>query len=201
MIGQRDFVCAPPPVGPAGYPRAMASPARVAVLLRGVNVGRAKRIAMSDFAALLRDLGVTDVRTLLNSGNAVGTTSLTAARLAAAVEEALEERVGFTCDVVARTKKEIAAALAHDPLGEVATDPSRYLVVFLGSAPAESAVDRLRALELEPEQWALKGRELYLWMPAGIAESLVSKHLAKGVLGVTWTGRNVATVRKILDAM
>ena len=123
MIGQRDFVYAPPPVGPAGYPRAMASPARVAVLLRGVNVGRAKRIAMSDFAALLRDLGVTDVRTLLNSGNAVGTTSLTAARLAAAVEEALEERVGFTCDVVARTKEEIAAALAHDPLGEVATDP------------------------------------------------------------------------------
>jgi uncharacterized protein (DUF1697 family) len=179
----------------------MASSSRVVVLLRGVNVGRAKRIAMTDFAALLGDLGVTEVRTLLNSGNAVGTTTLTPDRLARAVETAIEERLGFTCDVVVRTRTEVAAVVAHDPLAEVATDPSRYLVVFLGAAPAEAAVATLSALDLAPEEWVLLGRELYLWMPSGVAESLVSKHLAKGVLGVTWTGRNVATVRKILDAM
>ena len=95
----------------------------------------------------------------------------------------------------------MAAVVAHDPLAEVATDPSRYLVVFLGSVPAADAVARLGALDLEPEKWVIQGRELYLWMPMGVAESLVSKHLAKGVLGVTWTGRNVATVRKILAAM
>jgi uncharacterized protein (DUF1697 family) len=179
----------------------MASPIRVVVLLRGVNVGRAKRIAMSELAALLGDLGLTDVRTLLNSGNAVGTSTLSPDRLARAVEAAIEERLGFTCDVVVRTRAEVAAAVAHDPLAEVATDPSRYLVVFLGAAPTDAAVAKLRALDLAPEQWVLEGRELYLWMPAGVAESVVSKHLAKGVLGVTWTGRNVATVRKILDAM
>jgi uncharacterized protein (DUF1697 family) len=179
----------------------MASPSRVVVLLRGVNVGRAKRIAMSDFAALLGDLGLTDVRTLLNSGNAVGTTTLAAGPLARVVEAAIEERLGFTCDVVVRTRAEVAAAVAHDPLAAVATDPSRYLVVFLGAAPADAAMATLRALDLAPEEWVLEGRELYLWMPAGVAESVVSKHLAKGVLGVTWTGRNVATVRKILDAM
>ena len=179
----------------------MAAPARVVVLLRGVNVGRAKRIAMSDFGALLGDLGVTEVKTLLNSGNAVGTTTLAAAKLATAVEAEIETRLGFTCDVVVRTRKEVAAVVAHDPLAEVATDPSRYLVVFLGSVPAADAVARLGALDLEPEKWVIEGRELYLWMPMGVAESLVSKHLAKGVLGVTWTGRNVATVRKILDAM
>jgi uncharacterized protein (DUF1697 family) len=179
----------------------MASSGRVVVLLRGVNVGRAKRISMSDFAALLGDLGLTDVRTLLNSGNAVGTTTLAPAALARAVEAAIEERLGFTCDVVVRTRDEVAAAVAHDPLAAVATDPSRYLVVFLGAEPADSAVTKLRALDLAPEEWVLEGRELYLWMPAGVAESAVSKHLAKGVLGVTWTGRNVATVRKILDAM
>ncbi len=179
----------------------MASPARVAVLLRGVNVGRAKRIAMSDFAALLGDLGVTDVRTLLNSGNAVGTSDLAPTRLAPAVGSAIEERLGFTCDVVVRTREEVAAVVAHDPLAKVATDPSRYLVVFLSASPTEAAVATLSALDLAPEEWVLEGRELYLWMPAGVAESAMSKHLAKGVLGVTWTGRNVATVRKILDAM
>jgi uncharacterized protein (DUF1697 family) len=179
----------------------MASSGRVVVLLRGVNVGRAKRISMSDFAALLGELGVTEVRTLLNSGNAVGSTSLAPASLARAVEAAIESRLGFTCDVVVRTRSEVAAVVAHDPLAEVATDPSRYLVVFLGSAPTEAAVATLRELDLAPEEWVLDGRELYLWMPSGVAESVASKHLAKGVLGVTWTGRNVATVRKILDAM
>ena len=160
----------------------MAAPARVVVLLRGVNVGRAKRIAMSDFAALLGDLGVTEVKTLLNSGNAVGTTSLAPAKLAPAVEAEIEKRLGFTCDVVVRTQKEVAAVVAHDPLAEVATDPSRYLVIFLGSAPAADAVARLSALELAPEEWVIEGRELYLWMPMGVADSLVSKHLAKGCL-------------------
>jgi uncharacterized protein (DUF1697 family) len=179
----------------------MALSSRVVVLLRGVNVGRAKRIAMADFTALLTGLGLTEVRTLLNSGNAVGAATLAPDPLARAVEAAIEQRLGFTCDVVVRTRAEVAAAVARDPLAAVATDPSRYLVVFLGAAPADAAVAKLRALDLAPEEWVLEDRELYLWMPAGVADSVVSKHLAKGVLGVTWTGRNVATVQKILDAM
>jgi uncharacterized protein (DUF1697 family) len=179
----------------------MASPSRVVVLLRGVNVGRAKRIAMPDFATILGDLGVTEVRTLLNSGNAVGTTSLAPARLAAAVSDAIGERLGFTCDVVVRTRAEIEDVLANDPFVGVATDPSRYLVVFLGAPPSTSAVESLRALDVAPEEWSLRGRELYSWLPAGVAESLTFKHLAKGVLGVTWTGRNIATVSRVLAAM
>ena len=179
----------------------MAPPRRVVVLLRGVNVGRAKRIAMSDFAAILTDLGATDVRTLLNSGNAVCTTGLSAARRGPAVGSAIEERLGFRCDVVVRTRAQVESVVALDPLGEVARDPSRYLVVFLASTPSHDALARLRAVDAAPEQWVHDGDELYLWMPAGVAESVVSQHLAKGVLGVTWTGRNVATVRKILAAM
>jgi uncharacterized protein (DUF1697 family) len=179
----------------------MAPPGRVVVLLRGVNVGRAKRIAMADFAAILTDLGATEVRTLLNSGNAVCTTGLSAARLGPAVGSAIEGRLGFRCDVVVRTRAQVEAVVALDPLAEVATDPSRYLVAFLGSTPSDEALERLRAIDAAPEQWVHDGDELYLWMPAGVADSVVSQHLAKGVLGVTWTGRNVATVRKILAAM
>ena len=174
---------------------------RVVVLLRGVNVGRAKRIAMSDFAALLTGVGLTDVRTLLNSGNAVGTTGLPPRQLAPVVSAAIAERLGFTCDVVVRTKPEIEAVVGHDPLGPVATDPSRYLVVFLGSAPSDAAVRALEGIDVAPEQWTLRGRELYAWMPAGVTDSVLGKQLARGILGVPWTGRNVTTVSRVLDAM
>jgi uncharacterized protein (DUF1697 family) len=171
------------------------------VLLRGVNVGRAKRIAMSDFAALLTDLGMTEVRTLLNSGNAVGTWPGKVDGLAAGVGAAIEARLGFTCDVVVRTKAQIEDVVATDPLGTVATNPSWYLVTFLGSAPSAPAVTRLAAMDLSPDEWVLDGEELYVWMPRAVNESPVGKQLAKGVLGVTWTGRNWSTVTKLRDLL
>lgn len=44
---------------------------RYVALLRGINVGRAKRVAMADLRALVEGLGFHSVRTLLNSGNVV----------------------------------------------------------------------------------------------------------------------------------
>ena len=68
---------------------------RFIALLRGVNVGKAKRVPMADFRALLVGLGGTDVSTLLNSGNAVFSAAGTSAakhaiRFAAAIAERLQ---------------------------------------------------------------------------------------------------------------
>lgn len=174
---------------------------RVAVLLRGVNVGRAKRIAMADLAALLTDLGVDRVRTLLNSGNAVGTTGLGPDTLAGAVAASIQERLGFSCDVVVRTQAELEAVARLDPLAGVATDPSRYLVTFLSATPDPEAVRRLHGLDVGAERWELAGRELYAWLPEGVTDSALVAHLARGGLGVTWTSRNRTTVSRVLAAM
>ena len=42
---------------------------RCVALLRGIDVGRAKRLAMADQRVLLESLAYRNVRTLLNSGN------------------------------------------------------------------------------------------------------------------------------------
>jgi uncharacterized protein (DUF1697 family) len=174
---------------------------RQAVLLRGVNVGKAKRIAMSDYAAILADLGASDVRTVLNSGNAVCTSRAAPEHLAASVSAAIEERLGFRCDVVARTRAEVEALVARDPLGTVATDPSRYLVTFLATVPSAEAVAALSALDVTPDEWVLEGRELYCWLPTGVAESPLTKQLGRGVLGVPWTGRSWTTVTRLRDLL
>ena len=172
---------------------------RVAVLLRGVNVGRAKRISMSDFAGLLTGLGASDVTTLLNSGNAVCTLTGRHDRFASAVGDAVTEQLGFSCDVVVRTKAEIEAVVARDPLGATSTNPSWYLVHFLGAAPASAQLAAFSALDLSPDVWVLDGRELYVWMPDAVNASPVGKALQKGVLGVVWTGRNWTTVTRLRD--
>lgn len=171
------------------------------MLLRGVNVGRGNRIAMSDFASVVAAAGASDVRTLLNSGNAVCTTSLTPQRLAEAVRERLVSQLGLDVPVVTRTAAEIDAVVALAPMTGIADDPSRLLVVFLDREPAPAAVATLEAAVTGDEVWEVHGRELHLWLPAGVADSAVNKLLMKNVLGVTWTGRNWATVLKIQAAI
>ena len=49
-------------------------------LLRGINVGTAKRVAMANLRTMVEELGYGDVRTLLNSGNVVFSATVAAAR-------------------------------------------------------------------------------------------------------------------------
>jgi len=174
---------------------------RVAVLLRGVNVGRAKRISSAQLTSIVEATGATDVRTLLNSGNAVCTSGRTPSSLARAVTAGIEENLGFSAATVVRTKNELDAVIAHDPLGDVAVEPSRYLVMFLDGVPDADRVSALRSLDIGDEQWVVEGRELYAWLPPGIADSLLFKALAKNALGVVGTARNWSTVTKLRDLL
>src|SRR5215470_17770352 len=97
---------------------------RRAALLRGINVGTAKRVSMADLRRLFEDLGYEDVRTLLNSGNVVFTIPKASSRdHAARVEKAIADRLGLTSRVVVLTKREIAAAVADNPFTSVAHNP------------------------------------------------------------------------------
>ena len=169
-------------------------------LLRGINVGKAKRIAMADLRALMEGLGHANVRTLLNSGNAVfdagaGTPAAHAKKLKAAILA----QAGVDCEVIVKTAAELAAALAEHPLRKHANDDARMLVMFMQDA---AALDKLKPLESQdwaPEAFAAGRHAAWLWCADGIIESRLSKAVGKA-LGPTGTARNWATVCK-LDAL
>jgi hypothetical protein len=75
-------------------------------LIRGINLGRAKRVAMADLRAALGRLGFQRVRTLLNSGNVVFETNLSAKSAAARIELAMEKEIGVTASVLVLTADE-----------------------------------------------------------------------------------------------
>jgi uncharacterized protein (DUF1697 family) len=175
----------------------MASVARYVLLLRGINVGRAHRIAMADLRALLTDAGHGEVRTLLQSGNVVLEADPPAAELARSVEQALEARFGFAVPTVVRTAEELLAVLARDPLADVVTDPTRYVVSF-SADPVPAAVEELlRSVDAGGDRYVVDGRELYLWCPQGQLKSPLAAALAKHRGGPVGTARNWATVGKI----
>ena len=166
-------------------------------LLRGINVGRAKRLAMADLRALLEELGYGRVRTLLNSGNVVYTAGRTAPAAAALrIERAIEARLGVRSRVTVLTAAELARAVAENPLVGVATDASRLFV----AVPATPA-DHARLAPLAHDDWgrdrlALGARVAYVWCPDGGLASRPFDAVGR-VLGDAVTTRNWATVTKL----
>jgi uncharacterized protein (DUF1697 family) len=166
-------------------------------LLRGINVGKAKRVAMADLRALLEGLGYGDVRTLLNSGNVVFTAGRTAPDKAAArIEAALTDRLGVSARVTVLTAAELAAAVADNPLLGIASDPARFLIAVLRDPADRTKVLPLTKQDWAPEAVAVGKRVAYLWCADGILASPVAAAVNRA-LGDGVTARNWATVQKL----
>jgi len=165
-------------------------------LLRGINVGKAKRIAMADLRDLVEAAGFADARTLLNSGNVVFKgPRAQAPRVAARLEKAIEDRVGFHSDVVVLDAATLATIVAEQTLSQ-ADNPSRLLVAFVQDATRLQALSALTSRSWEPEAIAVGSRAAYIWMPDSIVDSVLMDAVWR-TLGAGVTTRNWATVQKL----
>lgn len=170
---------------------------RFVVLLRGVNVGKGHKVPMAEFRAMLEDLGHTSVRTLLNSGNAVFTSTLRSpARLAADIAAALATRCGVTTPVIVKSSAEFTRIVVDNPIVPPASDHSRFLVVFAMEAARIQSLDALQAMVQPGERLAITGHAAYLHCAGGLLESKVAEALL-GRTGRGLTTRNWATVLKL----
>ena len=161
---------------------------RCAVLLRGVNVGRANRIAMPDFRSALEGLGATDVRTYVQSGNAVVDWGGSPAALGSEVRAALAAR-GLDVPVMVRTADELARVVEQSPWSDL--DPKLFHVAFLSADPDPAKLAAIDHEALLPERVVVGERVLYLDYAAGVHGS---RGLARLDLGVDATARNWRTV-------
>lgn len=170
---------------------------RFVVLLRGVNVGKAKRVAMADFRAQLADLGYSKVTTLLNSGNAVfHAKSASAAKHAEAIATMLKRELDFDVPVIVKSAVELETIIAENPFDVDDTDHSRFFAIFSATTEALADLTAITPLVVPPEKFALKAHAAYLHCANGILESKAGKALL-GKVGKQVTTRNWATTLKL----
>jgi uncharacterized protein (DUF1697 family) len=173
--------------------------AQLIVLLRGVNIGPRNRVPMPELRALLTEAGFDDVRTYVQSGNVVLSSTKKPAQVSRAVKNEIARAFGLDVATVVRTRAELAKVVQRNPLGDVADDPKRYQVSFLDAKPSRAVLRKLEEAAVPPEQLVAVGREIYAWHPAGVARSKLWALLAGRDLGVTATARNWTTVTKLLE--
>ncbi len=171
---------------------------RQIALLRGVNVGGNNMVAMAALRELLGALGYEDVRTHLQSGNAVFAAATPPELSARAIEDRLAGSLGLRVPVLVRTRDELAEVVATNPLGEATSEPSRLLVNFLSRKPDGELLDALDPADFEPETFAAGAREIYVWCPDGVRATKLGYAFWEKRLKVTATARNWNTVTRLL---
>lgn len=153
-------------------------------LIRGINVGSARRVAMADLRAALEEAGYEDVRTYVQSGNVVLRSAGSAERVASDVAAA----TGLAVDVMVRTAAHLARVVEGNPYPQVEDGRTLHVAFLEGGSPT------LPDGDFAPEDFTAEHGELYVWLPGGMRDSRLVKALSEAKLGVRATWRNWNTV-------
>jgi uncharacterized protein (DUF1697 family) len=173
-------------------------------MLRAVNVGGTSVIKMDALRRVYESMGLSDVRTLLASGNVVfRSRSKDREKLVKRITQEIERQLGLTVDVVVRTLAEVESIVERGPVLSPRADMAKLHVMFLGGVPvagAQAALVKWHKDAKLPEMLELRGPEIYLYYPNGVGRSKLSNAVMENKLGVAGTSRNWNTLTKLIEA-
>jgi uncharacterized protein (DUF1697 family) len=167
-------------------------------LFRGINVGGTNVLPMKDLVALLENIGSQNVKTYIQSGNAVfQSEEENASLLSNKIIATIKKSHGFEPQVLLLEPEDMERAIESNPFPEAESEPKTLHVHFLASMPKNPDLGGLKSIKSDRERFALKDRYFYLHAPGGIGRSKLPANAEK-LLGVAITGRNWRTVRKVM---
>ncbi len=175
----------------------MAGVTTYALFVRGINVGTKNSLPMVELVALLEQAGATNVRTYVQSGNAVFRSKLGEAAFAKKSEALLSTRMGRPIAVALRSAAELAAVAGKNPWPKVAIDGAKLAVTFLSTPLDKPELAALAQVTAAPELLTTRQREIYTWHPSGLGKSPLAAAITKLTRPGAVTTRNWNTVQKV----
>ncbi|MGV8908222.1 MAG: DUF1697 domain-containing protein [Propionicimonas sp.] len=172
---------------------------RRAALLRGINLGGARKVPMAELREVAAGLGWTQVATHLQSGNLLFSAPGTDAELAGELTTALRARFGMDIDVVVRTGERLAKLVAEHPFAD--GDPAHVVIACCDRPVSQAARAKLAGLAAEGERLQVVGADIYADFPDGQARSKLAAQLVSAVRPATGTARNLRTMTKLAELL
>lgn len=166
-------------------------------LLRAVNVSGVNRLPMAEFRAKLMELGLQSAKTYVQSGNVVFRSDLTAPLLSRRIADAVLERFGFRPPVLVLGQAWFQAALDANPFPKAVSEPTHLHAFFMERAMPDAGLAFLKSVAAPGEEYALRGRVLWLYLPDGIGRSKLAHRVMNLPLDIT--ARNLRSVQAIAD--
>lgn len=165
------------------------------LLLRGVNVGGKARLPNASLQHVLSALGMRNVATYIQSGNAVFSGPLDPATFAGFVSQEIAALHGFSPHAMILSRQEFLDIRAAFPFAAAESAPNTGHVWFLEAPPDPGKVEQLKDLAADSEDVVVTGRAVYLHAPDGIGRSRLASRI-EPLLG-TATARNLKTVEQL----
>jgi len=171
-------------------------------ILRGINVSGQKKILMADLKKLYESLKFSEVKTYIQSGNVVfeSDSKISDIQLARKIEKAISTKYKFEVPVIIRTKEELEKILSQNSFTkEKSIDLKKLHVTFLSETPDREKMEQIKEVDFSPDQFIIKGKEIYLHIPNSYGETKLSNKFFENKLKVSATTRNWNTVNKLLE--
>ena len=173
---------------------------RYVALLRGVNVGGRNKLPMADLRDIFAEAGgCVAVQTYIQSGNVVYEAAQDMAeRVPEIVTLAIRKRFDIETAVIVRSREELRQVADSNPF-DTSGDPRLLHVAFLQDTPGAESVTRLDPDRSPPDAFAVRGRNVYLHYPNGVARSKLTNEYLAAQLQTVSTTRNWRTVLTLLE--
>jgi uncharacterized protein (DUF1697 family) len=171
-------------------------------LLRGINVGGKNKLPMKDLVEIFIEAGCESVRTYIQSGNVIFRASPgVSARVSGQITTQIAKNFGYRTPVILRTAEQLRDVISNNPFLKAGAAEDTLHVMFLADLPSHVSVDNLDPDRSPPDTFIVRGQEVYLQLPNGVAGTKLSNNYFDSKLTTTSTGRNWRTVTKLLELM
>jgi len=169
-------------------------------LFRGINVGGKNRLPMRNLIEIFAELGCVDVTSYIQSGNVIFKAPADLARrVPTLVAKRVQGTLGMTVPIVLRSSKELEDVSRNNPFLKTASELDRLHVAFLAELPRSTTAASLDPKRSPPDRFVLRGREIYLSLPNGVAKTKLTNAYFDSKLATVSTLRNWNTVQKLIE--
>ena len=179
--------------------KSMAS-GRYVALLRGINVGGKNKLLMADLRQIFEEAGCCEVSSYIQSGNVLFSASPSQVSvLPRAISETIATRFGYQVPVIVRELQELKRLVAANPFLREGQEPHALHLMCLAACPTPEQIASLDHKRSEPDAFALRGNNIYLYFPNGTARSKFTTGYFDRALATTSTIRNWNTMIKLIE--
>ena len=169
-------------------------------LMRGVNVGGQNKLPMKHLIDIFDCARAQDVRTYIQTGNVIfSSTAVAAKQIASAVRNEIERRHAYNVPVVIRSAAALRRVVAANPFLHHGAATEKLHVAFLAKKPTAAMVKELDPDRSPGDRYELQGSEIYLYCPNGMARTKLTNAYFDAQLSTTSTIRNWRTVLKLVE--
>ncbi|MCB5362330.1 DUF1697 domain-containing protein [Pusillimonas sp. CC-YST705] len=166
------------------------------ILLRGVMPMGKNKVPMAPLRAALEAAGLHDVRTYIQSGNVIASTTLEQPDLESLVHCVIKEQFGGDIKVWARSPSYFRDVMANNPFRE--KDPAKLYFTLLEASPDDALLQSFHALSHAPDQVSVLGDVAYVLCATKYSNLKANNNFIERKLHVAATTRNFNTMSKLL---